>query len=112
MKNSSQISTVIVNGKEVLDFTPQSTSQSAIVPLSVIQRLASLLGTESLESIKREMSRKLQDRDGNINSLEKYVQLLQNEIDFHNTVNLLTMYEPEEDAASIADRQMEYAQAH
>jgi len=97
--NTNSIPTVNVNGKDVLDFTPQSASQSAIVPLSVIQRLAALLGTSSLESIKRQLRDKLNYNNNEgvaIDTIEKYVQLLQDEVDFHTTVNLLTMYQPEE----------------
>jgi len=90
--NQNTVPTVQVNGKEVLDFTPQSTSQAAIVPLSVIQRLAAMLDTSTLQSIKRDMRVKLQDND--IDTVEKYVTMLQEEIDFHTTVNLLTMYQP------------------
>jgi len=87
------VKTVQVNGKEVLDFTPQSTSQLAIVPLSVIQKLASLLDTQSLYGIKQEMAIVLNNSE--INTIEQYVKVLQEEIDFHNTVNLLTSYEPQ-----------------
>jgi hypothetical protein len=36
-----------------------------------------------------------------VNSIEEYVKLLQNEVDFHNTVNLLTMYQPEEKKVTL-----------
>lgn len=100
-QSNTTVNTVQVNGKEVLDFTPQSTSQSAIVPLSVIQKLASLLHNDSLTNIKREMIEVLDETS--VNTMEKYVQILQDEVDFHTTVNLLNMYQPQ------VDKRVEYA---
>lgn len=101
MKNQAipTVNTVQVNGKEVLDFSPQSTTQLVIVPLSVIQKLASLLDNSNLSEIIRTMRTKLGNHE--VDTMEKYVQILQDEIDFHNTVNLLTMYQPEEERLTL-----------
>jgi len=104
-KTNVQVPIVQVNGKEVLDFTPQSTSQAAIVPLSVIQRLAKLLGTANIREIKEEMRDKLSyGHPADINTMEEYVSVLQEEINFHTTVNLLAMYEPQ------LEKESEYVQ--
>lgn len=89
---SNTVNTVQVNGKEVLDFTPQYDSQSAIVSLSVIQRLAGLLPITPIHKIVEDMRDKLYILPDN-HTIEDYLKLLQDELDFHTTINLLTMYE-------------------
>lgn len=91
--NVNTVPTVNVNGREVLDFTPDYTTQSAIVSLNVIQRLAGLLPVNTIENITKDLRYEL----GNITNINDYLKLLQDELDFHSTVNLLTMYESNKD---------------
>ena len=88
--NNPTIPTVNINGQEVPNFADvQSTTELAIVSLNVINKLAALLPQASLGTIKRELREQL---DG-ISTMEQYINVLQNEIDFHRTVNLIQSYE-------------------
>ena len=90
-----------VNTQDIINFTPNTTNEVAIISIPVLQRLAQALSSTSLASIKREFRDKLSynnDNGENIDTMEKYLQLLQNEIDFHTTVTALMEYQLAEPA--------------
>jgi len=89
---SPTVKVIEVNDREILDFTSESTSELVIIPLSVAQKLADLLTNIDLDAVIIQLRNRLGDSD--INTIEGYLQVLQEELDFHNTVNLLTTYEP------------------
>jgi len=89
MRTQDQTTTVTVNGKEVINFVPDNNTQAAIVSLNVIRRLASLLPSGAFREIKQRMMADIDDSD----SIADYVKLLEDEVDFHRTVNLLTAYQ-------------------
>lgn len=83
-------STPVIN-QDIINFTPNTTSEVAIIAIPVLQRLAQALSSTSLESIKRNMSSDLR-LNSEIDTMEKYLKLLQTEIDFHTTVTALMEY--------------------
>ena len=87
----STISTVIIEGKEVPNFSVPQSTDLAVVSLDVIIKLASLLPSASLSEIKNELKDKLHYA----HNMEEYINVLQREVDFHKTVNSITMYNVE-----------------
>jgi hypothetical protein len=82
--------TSVIN-QDIINFTPNTTSEVAIIAIPVLQRLAQALSSTSLDSIKRHMSNDLR-MNSEIDTMEKYLALLQTEIDFHTTVTALMEY--------------------
>jgi hypothetical protein len=80
-----------MDNQEIINFTPNTTSEVAIIAIPVLQRLAQALSSTSLDSIKRNMSNDLR-MNSEIDTMEKYLALLQTEIDFHTTVTALMEY--------------------
>ena len=87
------VQTVTVNGREVLDFSKNTPNQCAILPLSVVKRLATFLNDTNLDDIKRRMIRSI--NADLTNDMQSYLNILQEEIDFHNTVGAIADYEGE-----------------
>ena len=83
-------STSVIN-QDIINFTPNTTSEVAIIAIPVLQRLAQALYSTSLDSIKRNMASDLR-MNSEIDSMEKYLQVLQTEIDFYTTVTALMEY--------------------
>ena len=84
------IQTVTVNGREVLDFSKNTPNQCAILPLSVVKRLATFLNDTNLDDIKRRMVRSI--KADLTNDMQSYLNILQEEIDFHTTITALMEY--------------------
>lgn len=80
-----------VNVQDIINFTPNTTNEVAIISIPVLKRLAQALSSTSLDSIKRNMSSDLR-MNSEIDTMEKYLQVLQTEIDFHTTVTALMEY--------------------
>lgn len=80
-----------VNDQNIINFTPNTTSEVAIIAIPVLQRLAHALSSTSLDTIKRNMASDLR-LNSEIDTMEKYLVLLQTEIDFHSTVTALMEY--------------------
>lgn len=98
MNNTNQIPTVTVNGQEVPNFVPANDVQAAIVPLVVLQKLASLLPSANLDEIKRDMRAQISQAE----DIQQYVDALETEVNFHKTINLIAMY-------SVPAERLEYA---
>lgn len=90
MENQKQTVHTKEFGKVELIAPSNSYQQPVIVEKSVVTRLAQLLQKSSLLSIKRQFSTLLEGVD----SIEEYVELLQDELAFHRTVNILTTISP------------------
>lgn len=84
----NNLNSIPVINPDIINFTPNTTSEVAIVAIPVLQKLAQSLSTASLETIKRNMANDLSS-NSEIDTMEKYLQVLQTEIDFITTVNAL-----------------------
>jgi hypothetical protein len=75
-----------VNGAQVADLTHNNNQRPlALVDLEVLGKLTDLLETADLYSIKRALKSLIDDA----NDIEKYVSILDAEVAFHKTVNLI-----------------------
>lgn len=88
MKHSPVAKTIqLPNGQEVLDlYNQEFTSQAAIVSLDIIKRLASKLSSVKFETVKFDTCEAL----SRTTNLEDFVSIMQEETNFHRTVNLIT----------------------
>lgn len=77
-----------IKGQEVINFLPENQTKAALVSLNVLQKLASLLPTANLYKIKRSFQASID----NVQTMEEYVEKLRNELEFHESVNLITLY--------------------
>lgn len=71
---------------EVMNLVPTLEGELAIVNLSVIQRLARLLPSANFRDISLSMVLAIEKTE----SMKEYVALLEDELAFHTTVNLIT----------------------
>jgi phage-related protein len=85
-----------VSNQDIINFTPNTTNEVAIISIPVLQRLAQALSSTSLRSIKRDFREIISNDE--TNTMQEYLQLLQNEIDFHTTVTALMEYQLAEPA--------------
>ena len=79
-----------------VSFVPNDDSQLAIVPLSMLIRLASMLKNEPQSRIILDFKMALGKIRNKDNALELAVVLAQEFIDFHKTVNLIEKYEKQQ----------------
>jgi hypothetical protein len=83
---------VLPSGQQAVSFIPDNIERTAaIVDMETLQRIASMLKTTDLYSIKREFREKMNTCD----TIEKFVGLLDDESAFHKTINLIAEYTPE-----------------
>lgn len=75
-----------------VSFVPNDDSQLAIVPLSMLMQLASMLKNGSQSSIIHDFKLALGKIRYDDNALEKAVVMAQEFVDFHKTVNLIEKY--------------------
>lgn len=99
MKHNQSVSTTVTgaavtdvimpSGKkvQVAVLTPEETRPLAVVDLEVLKRLAMLLPGADFDTIKQETMDKLFATKG----LEEMVEVMENEVAFHNSVNLIQM---------------------
>lgn len=69
--------------------TPKFTGKMAVVDLKTIKRLAALLPRASFNQIKNNMIDVIRDTE----NLEQFVSVLEEELAFHMSINLITEYE-------------------
>ena len=81
----------IGENKTAVLLVPEIEGQLAIVHLSTIQRLAAMLPKVKFADIQENMIHTL----ASTNTLEEYVVVLENELAFHKSINLITEYKPE-----------------
>ena len=74
-----------VNGAQVADLTPNHERALAIVDLAVLKKLTNLLKSADLYKIKLDLKNAIDDCD----TMETYVAILDEEVAFHTTVNMI-----------------------
>jgi hypothetical protein len=87
------------DGKTAINMSPESTQQLAIVNLSVIKRLTALLPLASPQDIIGSFQDKLEDLQKTYPSrtmLEDFINLMEDEVAFHRSVNLIATYDQPE----------------
>jgi len=94
--------TIIRNGNEetIPAFVPQLEGDLAIVHLDVLQKLASMLPSASFYEIKKSLVNDIRD----MTELEDIVNRCKEFVAFHETVNLITKYQPNEMADADCDK--------
>jgi len=85
MKNSKFVD---VNGAQVLDLTPNHDRALALVDFEIVKRLSSYLPIGDLYDVKRDMINSIHQAE----TLEDYLKLLEEEVAFHRTINLLQSF--------------------
>jgi hypothetical protein len=91
------------NGRTAVSFVPEDSKDLAIVHIATIERLAKMLATAPIQGIIAEMQVKLEGlfmRQTKYNStnpvtLEEYISVLEDDVNFHKTINLIQEYKPE-----------------
>lgn len=78
-----------INGKQVLDFTPDNARELALVDLKVLRRLTDMLGSESFSNIRHSLRESIMKTD----NLETLVQVTEDFAAFHRSVNLIKSFE-------------------
>lgn len=76
---------IMVEGKQVINLLPENTRQAALVDMKTLGRLAALLPQVSLFEVKRAIIDKISDS----NTMEEFIEVLNTELAFHTTVNLI-----------------------
>lgn len=77
---------------EAVSFVPEVTGELAIVDLRVIKRLASYLPKAPFANIKHTLISKISETT----EIEEMVEILEDEIAFRRSVDLITIVQPEE----------------
>ena len=77
-----------INGKQVLDFTPDNARELALVDLQVLRRLTDMLGKESFSNIRHSLRESIMKTD----NLESLVQVTEDFAAFHRSVNLIQQF--------------------
>lgn len=81
---------VLPNGKSAVVIIPELVDQLAVVDLKVIKRLASLLPTADFSEIQSDFI----DKVNRTHNLTDFISVLKDEVSFHESVNLITAYNP------------------
>lgn len=84
MKNSFEI-----NGKQVIDFTPDNAREVALVDLKVLRRLTEKLTSMSVDKIRHSLREQIMST----NDLNSLVEICEDFAAFHRSVNLIQSYE-------------------
>ncbi len=82
---------ITIQGKEVIDLLPTSDVQAALVDINVVKRLAGLLSTTSFYELKISTMNGIKAS----NTLEEMINVMKDEVRFHETINLIKAIEPE-----------------
>ena len=80
MKNSFEI-----NGKQVIDFTPDNAREVALVDLKVLKRLTEKLTSMSVDKIRHSLREQIMST----NDLNSLVEICEDFAAFHRSVNLI-----------------------
>lgn len=89
-----------VDGETVISFVPDGTEKLAIIPLAILQRLADLLPKTNLEQYKTIAC----DAIGRSKDLKTIVTFYEQEVSFHNSVNLIQEYTAEQLKSALEKR--------
>jgi len=101
MKNAIEI-----NGKTVIDFTPDNAREICLVDLKVLRRLTAMLDVSSFNSIRHS----LRDTIMNTTSIEQLVESCEEFSSFHRSVNLVQSYMAGEFTSNMESSEDTYAQ--
>lgn len=82
-----------VNGVNLVDFTPQDDQPKGIVHIKTIQRLAQFLPEVPIKEHHDQLVGELKPHQHDLNGL---LQVCKDFVAFHETVNLIKEYNPEE----------------
>lgn len=84
---NQNVETIIsqADGKNVISFVPDNSRSIAIVDLKVLLKLVTQLPSVPLDKIKEALIHEMQDTL----NIEEYIALLEEEIAFHKSVNLI-----------------------
>jgi hypothetical protein len=77
-----------INGKQVIDFTPDNAREIALVDLKVLRRLTEQFKTSSFEKIRHSLREQIMMTD----NLETLVEACEDFAAFHRSVNLVQSY--------------------
>lgn len=90
--NIPSVKYTTVEGQEMINLLPNNQSrQAAIIDFSVLQRIIAHLPQVDLYTIRGRFMDKLKDTD----SIEQYIQVVEDELAFHKTVNVIRTVEAE-----------------
>ena len=78
-----------INGKQVIDFTPDNAREIALVDLKVLRRLTEQFKTSSFEKIRHSLREQIMMTD----NLETLVERCEDFAAFHRSVNLIQSYQ-------------------
>jgi hypothetical protein len=79
-----------INGKQVIDFTPDNTREIALVDLKVLKRLTEqFLTTKSFDKVRHSLRERIMMAD----NLETLVERCEDFAAFHRSVNLIQSYQ-------------------
>lgn len=87
MKNVITLS----DGTECVSFVPNIERQLAIVDLQVLQKITQMLSRIDLSAVKQQMIDHIEQGE----SLQNVIDNMEEDIAFHKTVNLITLYKPD-----------------
>ena len=80
------------SGQKAISFIPDSNERTAaVVDLLTLKRITAMLAVADLNSIKRSLKMRI---DNECFELVQLVEVLKDEVAFHETVNLITEYSP------------------
>ena len=96
--------TIDINGKQVLDFTPDNARELALVDLKVLRRLTEQFQTSSFEKIRHS----LRDTIMQSNNLEQLVEACEDFSSFHRSVNLISSFGREEVTTNMDSLEPDY----
>lgn len=100
MNTEIQTVTCEINGimQEIPNLSPTKAQDLALVNVDVIQRLAALLPKANMVDIINEHRQRVR----NVTNMADYVEVLENELAFHTTVNVLSIYKKESANKAVA----------
>jgi len=84
MKNAIEI-----NGKTVIDFTPDNAREICLVDLKVLRRLTSQLASSNVHKIRHSLREQIMMTE----NLETLVEICEDFAAFHRSVNLIQSYQ-------------------
>ena len=81
--------TIEINGKQVIDFTPDNAREIALVDLKVLRRLTAQFKTSNFERIRHSLREIIMET----NNLSDLVDACEDFAAFHRSVNLIQSYQ-------------------
>jgi hypothetical protein len=82
---------VEIKGQQVAVLVPEITNTLALVDVNVIKRLASMLPRTNLSDTKDALYTAVR----RCSTIQEYVNVLKDEVAFHESVNIITQYQPQ-----------------